>query len=124
MQVLIILAAAIVVLVFIAKLFSAKPPTPEQLNQYTEEQLWGRRKQLASRLSKLSTESVKIALNLRATNADMKRHEKLEEEIAVLEKEEELIRAKLSTMKKKELIKIKPSEMNFAATQLRERLIK
>lgn len=98
MEILIILAAAIVVFVFIAKPSSAKPLTPEQLNQYTEEQLWGQRRKLGKRLADLSKESVNIALNLRATDADMRRHEKLQEEIAVLEKEIESIRAKLSKM--------------------------
>ncbi len=100
MEILIILAGVIFVIALIVKSSSNQNPSTEQTSQHTAEQLRDRGYKISRQLAKLSTESSNIICNLRATDADMRRHEILKAQMAALEKEEESIKIELSNINK------------------------
>lgn len=96
MEFFIVSAVVIIIIIFIARSSSSQPSTTIHTSQHTTEQLRDREYKIIKQLAKLSTESSNIICNLRATDADMRRHEKLKIQIAELEKERDSIKSELS----------------------------
>lgn len=96
MEFFIVSAVVIIIIVFIARSPSSQSSTTRPTSQHAAEQLKDREYKIIKQLAKLSTESSNIICNLQATDADMRRHEKLKTQITELEKERNSISSKLS----------------------------
>ncbi|MHA6495524.1 hypothetical protein ACX0MV_20100 [Pseudomonas borbori] len=97
MEAIIVLVIIVILVVLIAKALPNQPSLTEYTDQYSSEQLQGRSYKISKKLAKLTTESTNIICNLQATKEDIWRYERLKNEIAVLEKENQAIKAELIT---------------------------